>query len=283
MTTRALLAVIMASLGAVVLADGSVAQPPAPAVARAPAPAAAPRRPVPVAATTFANAPDAFYGEIVSVTAAVERMLSPSAFVLHGVVVIAPTLTGPVDPKAYVTVVGEALPFDPAEIARRAKDYTLELDPDAIAGYKGRPAILATAVVNAALIDLAWRPPPPLSPEEEAFDKVMKRVGPAFNSLRTAVTGSDAATAAEHTKILAAAFTEAEAFWTARAAGDAMEWTRTARAQVTSLERAAGAGNWDQVKTAADELNRMCRTCHTAYRERLEDGTFRLKSGAASR
>jgi cytochrome c556 len=272
---RALPVVIVAWIGAVVLADGSVAQ--------APAPAAAPRRPVPVAASTLANAPDSFYGQLVSATAPVERMLSASAFVVHDVLVIAPTLTGPVDPKAYVTVVGEALRFDPAEIARRVKDYTLDLGPDAIEEYQGRPAILATAVVNAALIDLARRLPPPLSPEEEAFDKVMKRVGPAFNSLRTAVTASNAATAIESTKVLTGAFAEAEAFWNARAATDALEWTRTAHAQVTALERAAGAGDWDQVKASAGELSRMCQTCHTAYRERLEDGTFRLKSGAASR
>lgn len=238
---------------------------------------------MPVAARTLANAADSFYGQIVSVTAPVERMLSPSAFVVPGVLVIAPTLTGPVDPKAYVTVVGEALRFDPAEIARRVKDYTLDLDPDVIAGNTGRPAILATAVVNAALVDLAWRPPPPMSPEEEAFDTVMKRVGPAFNNLRTAITASNAAAAAEHTQVLKAAFAEAEAFWKMRAAADALEWTRTARAQVTALERAASDGNWDQVKTSAGELNRTCQTCHAAYRERIEDGTFRLKSGAASR
>lgn len=272
---RALAAVIVASIGAVVLAEGSVAQ--------APAPAAAPRRPVPVAASTLANAPDALYGQIVSLTAAVERMLSASAFVVRGVLVIAPTLTGPVDPKAYVTVVGEALRFDPAEIARRVKDYTLDLDPEVIAGYTGRPAILATAVVNAALVDLAWRPPPPMSPEEEAIDTIMKRVGPAFNNLRTAVTSSNAAGAAEHTQALKAAFAEAEAFWKMRAAADALEWTRTAREQVTALERAASDGNWDQVKTSAGELNRTCQTCHTAYRERIEDGTFRLKSGAPPR
>jgi cytochrome c556 len=272
--TRALIAVIVASIGPVMLADGSVTQ--------APAPAAAPRRLVPVAASTLANAPDSFYGQIVSVTAAVERMLSASAFVVHGVLVIAPTLTGPVDPKAYVTVVGEALRFDPAEIAGRVKDYTLDLAPDVIAGYNGRPAILATAVVNAALVDLARRPPPPLSAEEAAYDKVMKRVGPAFNDLRTAVTASDAAATAEHTKVLTAAFAEAEAFWKARAAADALAWTTTALAQVTAIERAAGAGNWDQVKTSAGELNRTCQACHTAYRERLDDGSFRVKSGGAS-
>lgn len=238
---------------------------------------------MPVAASTLAKTPDAFYGEVVSVTAPVARMLSASAFVVQDILVIAPTLAAPVDPKAYVTVVGEALRFDPAEIARRAKGYTVDLGPDVMAEYSGRPAILATAVVNAALVDLAVRRPPPLTPEEAAFDGVMKRVGPAFSSLGKAVAGSDAATAAENTKALADAFAEAEAFWKARGTADALAWTRDARRHVTALERATAAGNWDQGKAAAGELGRVCQTCHNAYRERLDDGTYRLRSGAAAR
>jgi hypothetical protein len=252
----------------------------------------APARPVPVAANTLASRPDAFYGQIVSITAAVDRLVSPSAFVIdqdrskstdHEVLVIVPTLNGRLDPGTYVTVVGEALRFDPAEITRRAKDYTLDLAADVIARYQGRPAILATAVVTAAMVDLGRRIPPPMTPAEEAFDKVMKRVGPAFNNLRTAVTDSNAAAAAENTKVLKDAFAEAEAFWKTRAISDALEWTRATRAHVTVLEKAAGAGNWDQVKTSVADLNRMCTTCHTAYRERLEDGTFRVKSALPPR
>lgn len=244
--------------------------------------AAAPVRPVPVAANTLAARPDAFYGQVVSMSSAVAQSLSPTMFVAdHDVLVIAPTLIGPVDAKAYVTVVGEAVRFDAAEIARRGKDYTL--DAGALAKYQGRPAILATSVVNAAMTDLAKRPPPPLTPEEEAFDKVMKRVGPAFNDLRTAVTASDAVAAAGRTRDLKAAFAEAEAFWKKRSTADAIEWTRTARAQLTALERAAGSGKWDQAKAAASEVNRMCSTCHTAYRERLEDGTYRVRTGPPSR
>ncbi len=241
--------------------------------------AAAPARPVPIAANTFAARPDAFYGQVVSMSSAVAQSLSASMFVAdHDVLVIAPTLMAPVDARAYVTVVGEAVRFDTAEIARRVKGYTLDAGADALAKYQGRPAILATSVINAAMTDLAKRPPPPLTPEEEAFDKVMKRVGPAFNELRTAVTASNAAAAAGHTRDLKAAFADAEAFWKKRATADAIEWTRTARAQLTALERAAGAGNWDQAKAAASEVNRMCSTCHTAYRERLEDGTYRVKA-----
>jgi hypothetical protein len=250
-------------------------------------PAVASKPIVPVAASTLAKDPQPFYGEVVSVTAAVEQTFSPSAFSVdqdrtksstgQDVLVVAPTLTAVVDANTYVTVVGEVVRFDPAEIARRAKDYTLDLAPDVVAKYQGRPAILATAVVNAAMVDLARRVPPPMSREEEAYDRVMKRVGPAFDNLRTALTASDAAAAAESTKVLRAAFAEAEAFWKARATADALEWTRTARKHVDALERAVGITNWGEIKSVADDLGQVCQTCHSSYRERLDDGTYRLR------
>jgi cytochrome c556 len=273
MMRGALAAALAASLGVVVLPHGPLAQ--------QPNPAAAPRRPMPVAATTLAKTPDAFYGEVVSMTAPVARMLSGSAFVAGEILVIAPTLTEPLDPQAYVTVVGEAFRFDAGEVGRRATGYTLDLGPDATAAHDGRPAILATAVVNAALVDLAIRRPPPLTPEEAVFDQVMKRVGPAFSSLGKAVAGSDAAAAADNATTLGAAFTEAEAFWKARGTADALAWTRGARTHVTALERAAAAGSWDQARASAGELGKVCQACHAAYRERLDDGSYRLRSGAA--
>jgi hypothetical protein len=259
--------------------------------AQAPAatPAPAPKPLVPVAASTLAKNPQPFYGEVVSVTAAVEQQLSSTAFSVDqdstkstgkDVLVIAPTLNSAVERNAYVTVVGELVRFDPGEIARRAKTYTLDLAPDLIAKYQNRPAILATAVVNTAMVDLARRILPPMTPEEEAYDKVMKRVGPAFNNLRTALTASDTATAAESTKVLKAAFAEVEAFWKARATADALEWTRTARKHVDALERAVGAGNWGEVKTSVGDLGQICQTCHSTHRERLDDDTYRIKGGS---
>lgn len=252
-----------------------------------PAPAPTPKPLVPVAAGTLARNPEPYYGEVVSVTAAVEQQLSQTAFSVkqdrakgtgHDVLVLAPTLGAPVGPNTYVTVVGELVRFDPVEVALRAKTTTLDLGPDVIARYQGRPAILATAVVTSRMVDLARRAPPPMTPEEEAYDKVMKRVGPAFNTLRTALTGSDAAATAESTKMLRTAFGEAEAFWTLRAVADALEWTRAARKHVDAIERAASAGNWDAIKSSTTELGQVCQTCHSSYRERLDDGTYRLRA-----
>ena len=252
----------------------------------APAPAARPM--VPVAASSLVLNPDAYYGENVSLMAAVEGMLSKTAFTVDQdpkrstgkeLLVLAPTLTGLVVPNTYVTVVGEVIRFDPAEIAKKAKSYTLDLPAEAVAKYQGRPAVLATAVINAAMADLAKRVPPPLTPAEAAFDKVMKQVGPTFNNLRSGLESPDAAQAKEQVATLKTAFAEAQAFFKARGTADATGWAGDALKLVTSMEQSVAAGKWDDVKTSATNLAQLCQTCHTAHRERLEDGSYRIKGG----
>ena len=253
-------------------------------------PPAAPARPVPVAANTLAARPDAYYGQTVSITAAVERQLSPTAFVVdqdaakttgQEILVIAPSLTGAIETGKYLTIVGELVKFTAADLTARARGYKPDFAPEIAARYEGRPTIVATVVLTPALVDLAKRVPPPMTSAEEAFDKVMKRVGPAFNALRTAANESKGDAVAEQAKILSAAFAEGDAFWKARGTADAIDWNRTARAHVTALEKAAAAGNWEQVKTSIADVNRMCSNCHTAYRERFEDGTYRVKAAPA--
>jgi len=255
---------------------------------------ASPKPLMPVAANTVAANPDAYYGVAVTLTAAVDEILSRSAFSVaqrrvgtmttgqdtRDILVLAPTLRGAVVLNSYVTVFGEVMRFDPDDVARKAKDYKLDLTPEVVEKYRGRPAVLATAVINAAFVDLAKRPPPPMTAEEQVFSKLMKRVEPAFAAVRAGIEGSSAETTTQNAAVLKQAFTEAEAFWKGRGKPDAIQWSQDARKQAEAIERGAAAGTWDVVKDSADTLGQACRTCHAAYRERLDDGTFRLKTGA---
>ncbi len=144
---------------------------------------------MPLAASTVADNPDPYYGEYVTVTAAVEQILSRTSFSIDQdatkstgkeVLVIAPNMNGKVDQNAYVTVIGELVKFDPAEIAKKTKNYTLDLPADAAAKYQGKPVVIATSVINSAFVDVAKRLPPPLNAEEENYQKVMKKVGPGL-------------------------------------------------------------------------------------------------------
>jgi cytochrome c556 len=259
-------------------------------LARAQQPASAGAAPqkalVPVAASTLAENPDPYYGETVSLTGAVERSLSKLAFSVdqdkskpaaRDVLVLTRTMNAPVDVNAYVTVIGEVVRFEPDEVAQWRKDYALDLAPDVIEKYRGRPAILATSVITSAGDDIARRLPPPLTPAEEAFDKVMKQVGSANRALRAALEGSDAAAARENAAALQKAFGEAGRFWKSRGTADAESWSEDGRKLAETIDHAAAAGRWDEVKTTLGTLGQVCQTCHTKYRERFDDGTFRIK------
>jgi hypothetical protein len=241
---------------------------------------------VPVAASTLAASLDTFFGAYVTMSGAVEQRLSRSVFSVDQdktkasgkeVLVVAPSLTQPVDLNTYVTVIGEVVHLDAAQIASKAKDYALDLSPEVIEKYRDRPVVLATVVVNAAGVDVARRLPPPLTAEEEAYSKIMKRVSPAFNALRKGIDGSDAAVAKENVVALKQAFAETEAFWKTKGKTDALQLAQDARKQVDSIERAVASGKWDEVKTGAADLTKVCQSCHAAYRERLDDGTYRIK------
>ena len=248
---------------------------------------AAARPLVPAAASSIAQLPETFYGETVSLSAAVEQVLTKTAFTVDqnkmtstgkDVLIIAPTLQNAPELNAYITVVGEVFKFDPAEVAKRNKTYTLDMTPEMIEKFKGKPAVMATSVVDGALTDLAKRPIPPMTPEEVAFSNVMKAVQPASTALRTAADASDLAGVKTQADILKKSFTETQAFFKTRnMPAAAIGWAGDALKIVTDAELAAAAGKWDDAKSNVTGLTKLCATCHAAHRERMDDGTFRVK------
>ncbi|HEX5214998.1 MAG TPA: hypothetical protein VFV98_06015 [Vicinamibacterales bacterium] len=247
---------------------------------------AAARPLVPAAASSIAQMPETFYGENVSMSAAVEALLSKTTFTVDqnkmtstgkDVLVIAPNLQTAPALNAYITVVGEVFKFSPEEVARRNKTYTLDLSPELIEKFKGKPAVMATSVVDMALTDLAKKPIPPPTPAELALSATMKGVQTASTALRTSADGSDLAGVKAQADILKKAFTDTQAFFKTRNTADAIGWAGDALKMVTDAELAAAAGKWDDAKSNATGLTKLCATCHAAHRERMEDGTFRVK------
>jgi len=240
---------------------------------------------VPLTAASLESHPDLYIGQTVAVTATVEKNLNGTAFTVDqdktkstkDVLVIAPNMTGTLDLNSYVTVIGEAVMFDPATVATKLKGYTLSLAPDVIEKYRGKAAILATSVINAAMADVAKKVPPPMSPAEVEFSKVMKQVSPTFTALRQATEGSDAAAVKAKTADLKKFFADTQAFFKTRGTADATGWAGDAAKLVADIETAGATGTWDAAKASATTLNTLCGTCHTAHRERLDDGTFRVK------
>jgi cytochrome c556 len=259
-------------------------QPPTPQPPPPPPPGTPTKPLVPVAASTMASKPDAYVGEWVSLGGAVERTAGDRVFSVdqdrtkatgREIVVIMRNVSGKVEPNTYVTVVGEVIKLDPAEL--KARSFTGEVPPDVMSTFANRPVVLATNVITPGGIDVARRLPPPMTAEEEAYQKIMKQVGSANGALRKAIEGSDAKLARDNAAALKQAFSQAESFWNRKDRDDAKGWAQDARRIAESIDRAAAAGRWDEVKTHAGSLGKTCATCHGAYRERFDDGSYRIK------
>ena len=284
-STRFTLCVGSATLAAFVLSLTALSgqgQPPA-----AP-PAGTPPKPlVPVAASSVAANPDPYVGEYVTLTGAVEANLSKTSFSVDqdktkstgkDVLVLAPNLQKPADPNGYVTVIGQLIKFDPAEVEKNLKGYTVDLSPADLEKFKGKPVVLATAVINTAGIDIAKKPIPPMSADDLALQKIMTKLPPAQAALRKAMDGKDLDVVKEQATILKTAFADTEAFWKAKGNTEAMTIAADAKKHADSILINLGLGSLEAAKTSLTPLGATCGNCHGKFRERMDDGTFRIKT-----
>jgi cytochrome c556 len=255
--------------------------------APAPAPGTPPKPLVPVAASSVVKNPDPYVGEYVTLTATVESNLSKTGFSVdqdkskstgQEVLVIAPTLQKPADANAYVTVIGQLIKFDPAEVEKNLKGYTVDLPADVQAKYKGKPVVLATAVINSAGVDIAKKPIPPMTADDLALQKIMVKLPPAQGALRKALDGKDMNLVKEQATILKTAFTETEAFWKTKGNTDAMNIAAEGKKHADAILINLGLGNLEAAKTSITPLGGTCASCHGKYRDRMDDGTFRIKT-----
>jgi hypothetical protein len=247
----------------------------------------------PVATSMILEDPDAYFGKTVTVTAGLEQVLSKTAFVVdqrkavgatqvkaigHPLLVIAPYLSSPLDPKHYLLVRGQVVKFDPAAIAKAAPDYTLDLVPEASAKYQGQPVLLALGVIDSTYTDLAKKPIPPPTPTDLTLSAAMKIVSPASTALRAAAQEAKPDVVAENVAKLKPVLAQIAATFDGLGQGAAAARVREAATQVVTIETAVAAGNWETAKTSAASLNQTCQSCHAAYRERQDDGTYRFKA-----
>jgi hypothetical protein len=241
---------------------------------------------VPLTAASLATQTERYLGQTVAVYGAVDGQISQTIFSLdqdatrpavNDIIVIAPTLQTPAPAGAYVTVIGEAMRFDEAVLTAKAKQYKLDIPADAAARFKGRPMVLATQVVDAANTDLAKAPPVPLTPEEEAFDKVMKQVNPTFGEIRKGLEAADLDLITTQGTKLRGLFAETRTFFNDRSTLDAVGWAGEAVSAIDDMLRSAKANDWPAAKEAGSKIQPLCAACHSEHRERDAEGNYRVK------
>jgi cytochrome c556 len=255
---------------------------------QAPPAANTPPKPlVPVAASSVAANPDSYVNEYVTMTGAVEANLSKTSFSVDqdktkstgkDVLVLAPTLQKPADANGYVTVIGQLIKFDEKEIATKLKGYQLDLSPADVAKFQGKPVVLATMVINTAGIDIAKKPIPPMTADDLALQKIMTKLPPAQGAVRKTLDSKDIAGAKEQATILKDSFTQIETFFKAKNNAEATKWASEGKNHAEAILVNLGLNNIEAAKTSITPLGATCASCHGKYRERMEDGTYRIKT-----
>jgi hypothetical protein len=128
----------------------------------------------------------------------------------------------------------------------------------------------AVVLAPAALLFAAA---PENSPE---MQKWMKNTDTAAKVLRKLErkTGTEAVKNAE---TLGSVYEEMIGFWRQRKRTDAEKWSEEGKAAAVVLASAAHSGDAEKAEAAFQTLSGTCKQCHTLYRERLTDGTYRIK------
>ena len=115
-----------------------------------------------------------------------------------------------------------------------------------------------------------------LAQDDAVLQKNMKAIDGHAKVLRglTARTGAEAA---ENAEKIAGLYADMKDFWTKRNVQDAVQSTEEGRTAALQLASAAKAGDAEKAEASFKALSGTCRGCHTAHRERLPDGTYKIK------
>ncbi len=118
-----------------------------------------------------------------------------------------------------------------------------------------------------------------LAQEDAQFATWMKASGRAFGILSKldTKTGKEAVSTAE---TLGGVYEEMIGYWRQRNLTDAVKWSEQGKAAAVELAAAAFSGDTQRAGEAMKTIGNTCQACHSAYREKLPDGSYRFKPPA---
>ena len=130
--------------------------------------------------------------------------------------------------------------------------------------------LIGICLLAAVAFALAAQAPTDLSP-------VMKDVGATSGQMRMDMMGGSAADVAADAQKLQQDFTQAEGFFKAMKAQDAVDMSKANVDAAAAVAKAAKANDMDAAKAAAGTINKSCKACHDVHREALPDKTYKFK------
>lgn len=116
-----------------------------------------------------------------------------------------------------------------------------------------------------------------LSAQDEAeVSKSMKTIGKSMGALRS-MESKTSPEAVENAEKIVAAFHATHTYWNKKEVSDAMKWNEESTAAAEQLLAAMKAGEQEKAAAAYKTLGGSCRGCHDAHREKLADGSYKIK------
>jgi hypothetical protein len=153
------------------------------------------------------------------------------------------------------------------------------------AGARGNPALshlkstgefmkrttIAMAIGVALLVGVAF------AHDHEEFEGWMKITNASFGSLRKTVEAKQGPETAASAEKLVGVFEHVQAHFEDHHMEDGVNFAKTGRDAAKDLASAANSGNWEKASVDLKAIGGTCQGCHTAHREKLPDGSYKMK------
>ena len=105
----------------------------------------------------------------------------------------------------------------------------------------------------------------------------MKEIGQLNGVLNKSIKGGVADEASKAAMRMEVLFKNVHAYWSAKKVEDATTAAQTAVTSLQAAQKALAATDMAAAATARASLAGTCMACHTAHREKLPEGGFRIK------
>jgi len=105
----------------------------------------------------------------------------------------------------------------------------------------------------------------------------MKEIGQLNGVLNKSVKGGDAAEAGKAAARMEVLFKNVHAYWNDKKVMDATTASTGVISSLQALQKALSANDMTAAETARASIGANCMSCHTAHREKLPEGGFKIK------
>ena len=113
--------------------------------------------------------------------------------------------------------------------------------------------------------------------EDTQFSSLMKSMNTAYDALRQADFMSNQRSI-RNAERLGTSYEELIEFWRQQKVVKAVSLSETGKSTAVQLADAMHSGNAEQAAALVKAIGATCHSCHEAYREKLPDGKYRIKS-----